>query len=84
VQVLGASFDTPEKNAEFAKKYGFNFPLLSDTDRTLALAFGAAERADAGAARRVSALIDGEGKVLKLYPKVDAGAHPDEVLRDIR
>jgi len=41
VTILGASFDTPADNAAFARKYSFPFPLLSDPDRTLALAYGA-------------------------------------------
>jgi peroxiredoxin Q/BCP len=83
VQIVGASFDTPEKNAAFAKKHAFNFPLLSDADRSLALAFGAADTADQRTAKRVSALIDEEGKVAKLYPKVNAATHPEEVLKEL-
>ena len=54
MQVLGASFDTPEKNAAFAEKFGFNFPLLSDTDRKLGMAYGAADDPSAGSARRIT------------------------------
>ena len=40
--ILGASFDTPERNAAFAKKFSFPFLLLSDTDKSLAIKYGAA------------------------------------------
>jgi peroxiredoxin Q/BCP len=83
VQVLGASFDSPEKNAAFAEKFGFDFPLLCDTDRRLGLAYGAADDAQAGAAKRISYLIGPDGKIKKAYPKVNAAAHPEEILQDL-
>lgn len=83
MQILGASFDTQEKNAKFARKFGFDFPLLCDTDRTLGLAYGAAEDASAGSAKRISYLIGKDGTVRKAYPKVNAAAHPEEVLKDL-
>jgi peroxiredoxin Q/BCP len=72
-----------EKNAKFAEKFGFGFPLLCDTDRTLGMAYGAADDAKAGTARRISYLIGPDGKVRKAYPKVNAAAHPEEVLKDL-
>jgi thioredoxin-dependent peroxiredoxin len=72
-----------EKNAAFAKKFGFNFPLLSDTDRKLGMAYGAADDAQAGSARRISYLIGPDGKIRKAYPKVNAATHPEEILQDL-
>jgi peroxiredoxin Q/BCP len=77
------SFDTVEENAAFAKKFEFNFPLLSDTDRSIGMAYRACEKPDAKYAKRVSYLIDGEGKITKAYPNVDAAKHPEEVLKDL-
>lgn len=46
IRVVGVSFDSPEDNAAFARRYEFVFPLLSDADHSVALAYGAcAERA---------------------------------------
>ncbi len=81
--ILGASFDTPADNAAFARKLSFPFPLLSDPDRSLALAYGAAEEPSAQFAKRVSCLIDEEGRVLRYYPQVSAREHVGEVLRDL-
>jgi peroxiredoxin Q/BCP len=84
--ILGVSFDAPAKNAAFVQKYGFNFPLLSDVDRRLGVAYGAAETADAPRARRVSYLIGPDGRVEKAYgfeAKMDAAAHPAAVLADL-
>ena len=83
MQILGASFDSVEANAGFAKKFDFNFPLLADTDRKLGLAYGAADDAKAGFAKRISYLIGPDGKIKKAYPKVNAAAHPEEILKDL-
>jgi peroxiredoxin len=39
--------------------------------------------ASAPAARRISYLIGPDGKIRKAYPKVNAAAHPEEVLKDL-
>ena len=81
--MLGVSFDTVPDQAVFAQKFGFNFPLLSDTNRVVGLAYGAAEEATAQYAKRISYLIGPDGKVKKAYPKVNAAAHPEEILADL-
>lgn len=81
--MLGASFDTVEKNAKFARKFEFSFPLLCDVDRRIGMAYGAAEDAQAGSAKRISYLIGKDGKIRKAYPKVNAAAHPEEILKDL-
>jgi thioredoxin-dependent peroxiredoxin len=72
-----------EKNAKFAQKFEFDFPLLCDVDRKIGMAYGAAEDANAGSAKRISYLIGKDGKIRKTYPKVNAAAHPEEILRDL-
>ena len=83
MQLLGISFDTVPDNAAFAKRFNFNFPLLSDTSREVGLAYGAAEEASAQYAKRVSFLIGPDGTVKKTYPKVNAATHPEEILKDL-
>jgi peroxiredoxin Q/BCP len=82
VQILGISFDTPEANAAFAKKFNYNFPLLCDTDRKIGLAYGACDDAKASSAKRISYLIGPDGKVKKAYASVKPAEHPAEVLQD--
>ena len=77
------SFDDPKLNAEFVRKENFPFRLLSDTDRTLALAVGAADSADQPMARRISYLVGPGGNVLKAYPNVTPATHADQVLADL-
>ena len=83
MQILGVSFDSQEKNAKFAQKFEFNFPLLCDTERKIGLAYGATEPGATGGAKRISYLIGKDGKIRKAYPKVNAAAHPEEVLKDL-
>ena len=60
---MGASFDTVEENRAFAEKFDFPYPLLSDTDRALGLAYRACEDASDGYARRITYVINPEGKI---------------------
>jgi peroxiredoxin Q/BCP len=81
--ILGISFDSQKDNKAFAEKFGFNFPLLSDTDRKVGLAYGACDDAKAGSARRVGVIIGPDGMVKAYYPKVDARAFPQQALGEI-
>jgi thioredoxin-dependent peroxiredoxin len=81
--ILGASFDPIDANAAFAQKFDFPFRLLCDTGREVGVAYGAADDPQAGAARRVSYLIDPEGKVRACWgteSRLDPKTHPREVL----
>ncbi len=77
VQILGASFDGVAANKAFAEKFGFQFPLLCDTEYVLGKAYGAG---DSGFASRISYVIDEEGVITHAFSNVNAGEHPQEVL----
>jgi len=72
-----------EANRAFAEKLGFDFPLLCDTSREIGLAYGACDTADAEYARRVSYVIDPEGKIAKAYAKVSPADHAAQVLASL-
>jgi peroxiredoxin Q/BCP len=72
-----------EDNAGFARKFEFNFPCLCDTTRQVGLAYGACDAAGAASARRITYLIGPDGRIRKAYPKVNAAAHPEEILKDL-
>ena len=82
VEVLGVSFDTPEKNAEFVRAEAFPFRLLSDRDRTLAVAVGAARSSDQSTATRISYLVGPDGKVRRAYGEVSPSSHAGQVIDD--
>ena len=75
------SFDTPDANKKFAQKYDFNFPLLCDTDRSMGVAYGAADDTSARSARRIGVIIGPDGKVTHYFPKVEARKFPEEALQ---
>lgn len=81
--MLGVSFDTVAENRAFAEKFSFPFRLLCDTDRAMGVAYGAADSPDAEYAKRISYVLDEEGRVLLAYPKVNPGEHLDQVLGDL-
>jgi peroxiredoxin Q/BCP len=84
VEVLGISFDSAEDNKRFAERYGFRFRLLSDVDRAVGLAYGAADSEDAGYAKRMSFLIGPSGEIEHVWDQVDPQTHPQEVLDRLR
>jgi peroxiredoxin Q/BCP len=81
--ILGVSFDGSEDNFAFHVKYGFNFRLLSDVDRRLGVAYGAADDASASHARRIGAIIGPDGRIIAYYPKADATTFPEQALAAI-
>ena len=83
IAVVGISFDPIDRNAAFANKYDFKFPLLSDCDRAVAIAYGACDDSRSPHAERVSFLIDEAGKIARVYDQVDPRDHPAKVLAEI-
>ena len=64
-------------------KFEFPFDLICDTDRSIGLAYGAAEASDSEYAARISYLIDPEGVIARVYAEVKPADHPAEVLADL-
>lgn len=70
-QVLGVSIDGPPANKEWAKQIGVTFPLLSDLGSEVMREYGVFEP-KYKAARRVTYLIDKDGKVVEMQKDRDA------------
>ena len=70
-------------NAAFAKKFEFPFPLLCDVKREIGMAYGACDDPKAEYASRISYVIDPEGKIAQVHPKVSPKAHPKDVLASL-
>ena len=88
VVVLGVSADDLSSHQKFADKYGLSFPLLADTDTTVSQLYGVwKEKNYAGkkymGVNRETFLIDKDGIVRKVWPKVNAAEHAQEVLETI-
>lgn len=82
--VVGVSLDDVKSHAEFAAKYHVPFPLLSDADRKVATTYGVlTSMAGVHYAARTTFLIDPQGKIAKVYTKVDPQANSGQVLADL-
>lgn len=86
--VLGISGDSVKSHRKFSDKFSLPFPLLSDEDLEVCKAYGVwGKKKFMGRVyegiKRMSFLIDGEGKILKIYEDVKAKKHAQEVKQDI-
>lgn len=77
--VLGVSTDSVESHAKFAEKFKLPFTLISDKDKKIVKLYEAN-----GLVKRISYLIDPEGKIAKAYPKVKPAEHALQVLKDLK
>lgn len=85
VQVFGISRDTVAKHDKFVAKHSLTVPLLSDEDGSVCEAYGVwVEKNMYGkksmGIQRASFLIDAEGKIARIWPKVKVDGHVAEVL----
>jgi len=74
------SLDSVDDNARFAEKFRFPFPLLCDTDRSISIAYGAANSVKDEYAKRIAYVIDEKGAIAQAHAKVDAKSYPQEQL----
>ena len=85
VTVFGISKDSVKKHENFCAKHDLSIPLLSDENGGVCEAYGVwAEKKMYGKTFwgivRSTYLIDEEGKVAKVWPKVKVAGHAAEVL----
>ena len=88
IVVLGVSADDVASHKKFANKYGLQYPLLADTDTAVSQLYGVwKEKNYYGktymGVNRETFLIDKDGIVRKVWPKVKAAEHAQEVLEAI-
>ena len=79
VEVVGVSFDSGESHQKFIEKYKLNFTLLTDPDGKIADAFGVRREPGKLMARRVSFLIDKDGKISHITDSPNADVHLEEM-----
>lgn len=88
VQIIGMSKDTVKRQKNFATKFGFDYPLLSDVDGDVVEAYEAWGRKkfmgrEYDGIFRISYLIDENGMIEKVYGKVKTKSHGTDVLADL-
>ncbi|QJW94858.1 peroxiredoxin [Frigoriglobus tundricola] len=84
VVVLGASADPVAKQQEFIDKEKLSMPLLADTDLKLIKELGILNPKGGKTPQRVTFVVDKDGKIAKIYDKVDANKHPKDVLEFVK
>ncbi len=80
VVVLGVSADDEASHQAFTQKYNLNFPLLADTNKTLIAAY---DVDGGGYAKRVTYVIDGNGKIVHVDANVNTSNHASDVLASL-
>jgi peroxiredoxin Q/BCP len=81
VQVVGVGIDRPALTAAFASSYDLRFPLVSDADRTVCLAFGVVGTRR-GRPRAATVMIDRSGLVKRVFAVVPPYGHARDVLAE--
>lgn len=87
--ILGISADSVKSHKKFSEKFSLPFPLLSDETKAVCEAYGVwglkkfMGREYMGI-ERSSFLINEKGNILKIYEKVKAGEHDEEVKEDVK
>ena len=87
--VLGVSPDDVESHNAFKEKFDLNFPLLYDKDHKVAEKYGAWREKNmygkiSMGIQRSTFLIDGQGKVAKLWKRVQVNGHDAKVIEAIK
>ncbi|MEL6580091.1 MAG: peroxiredoxin [Cyanobacteria bacterium J06621_12] len=78
--VLGVSQDDQASHKQFKEKYGLPFQLLVDSDGAITQAY---DVDGGGYAKRVTYIIDGEGKIAQVDSNVQTSTHAADVLKSI-
>jgi len=83
--VVGVSPDKTTAQAKFKEKFGLPFTLLADTDHKAAEDYGVWKEKNMYGRKymgveRATFVIDPEGKIKKVFPKVSVDGHAEEVL----
>lgn len=79
IVILGVSYDSPASHKAFKENHHLSFTLLSDSDKTVAKKYGA-YRWFIPFARRITYLINPQGIICAVIPRVDVSTHASQIL----
>jgi peroxiredoxin Q/BCP len=83
-QRIGISADTVDKQHQFSEKHDFDFPLVSDSNRSVARAFGV-KRPGPLFNKRMTFVIDSDRKVLDVIgSETNMDKHADQALEVLK
>ena len=85
-RIIGVSPDSERSHRNFCTKHALNFTLLADTDHSVAEAYGVwAGKSMYGrkymGILRTTFVIDAEGRIEKIFEKVDTKNHYSQILK---
>ena len=85
IKVFGVSTDSEKSHQKFISKYQLPFDLLADTEKEIVEKYGVwGEKSMYGkkymGTFRKTFLVDEDGKIAKIFDKVNVSEHADEVL----
>ncbi len=86
--IIGISKDSPKSHAKFIEKHGLKILLLSDENHEILEKYGAwGKKKNYGkeyfGTIRSTFLIDPEGKIVHVWPKVRVNGHVENVLKKL-
>ncbi|MFD9790920.1 peroxiredoxin [Streptomyces sp. NPDC059070] len=82
---VGISADAVERQAEFAEKHAFGYPLLSDPDGAVRERFGVKRGFSMAPTKRVTFVIDSDLRVLEIVKsEIRMSVHADRALAALR
>jgi peroxiredoxin Q/BCP len=85
VRIVGVSFTDLETNRAWVESQGFQYEIWRDDGKQLAMYYGAAAAPSDAYPKRRTRVLDANGAVVLEYnDKIVVGAHPEEVLADVR
>jgi len=87
--VLGVSRDPPASHQRFTEKFHLTFPLLSDPEASVCKAYGVYKQKSLygrtyWGIERTTFLIDEDGRIARVFPRVKVDGHTEEVLSAIQ
>ena len=86
--IVGVSRDSPASHQRFAEKFHLTFPLLSDADAAVSKAYGVYKQKSMygrtyWGIERTTFLIDEQGRIAAIFPKVSVDGHSEAILQTI-
>ena len=86
--VLGMSADSVESHQKFSNKFSLNFPLLSDVEKKVLQEYGVWQEKSLYGRKfmgivRTTIIINEQGKIAFMFPKVKIDSHLEDVLSEL-
>ena len=80
---MGVSADSPATQRKFVEKFALTFPMVPDPDKTVINAYGTREVLGL-TAKQSTFLVDPEGVVAAVWPRVNVEGHAEDVVATLR